>query len=83
MTWLTPTEFEERPVVAVEPVQDDMYQEGVHTLSVGGEFALIDVQCFTFVKSDFLVAARNERNWLIVSISKLLGGSTRPSNFPG
>jgi hypothetical protein len=39
---LTPTEFEEYPAVVIEPYANELYPEGLHTVSSVGDITLID-----------------------------------------
>jgi hypothetical protein len=45
---LTPTEFDEEPVVSIEPDRNGPYPEGLHTLSQVGDFTLVDGKRFEF-----------------------------------
>ena len=46
---LTPTEFEEREVAAVEPDRGGPYPDGLHTLSAAGSWTLVDGKRRAFV----------------------------------
>ena len=75
---LSPTEYEEEFVQAVEPAQDGPYRAGLHTLSAVGNLTLIDSKRSVFAKEELPRAIGR----LVAMVVGRSGSSTRRTAGP-
>lgn len=55
---LTPTAFEEEPIVSIEPDRNSHYRDGLHTISAAGDVTLVDGKRRVFSFRAFIYTVR-------------------------